>query len=477
MMNKLKYISLGLVLIAIVNIRAYSEDKTTVSEENVLTFDQYLALATKNDSEFEEILVDELTLQYQKALQLPAKDLVLSVKQQHEFFYSQDRNSPDTTVSLTKLFPYTGTEVSLGYQTGASLASDNLSSKATVSISQSIAENAFGRSTRLLDKIVGLEVDVARYQIVEAYEDYLAIVITAYYNWFEDYKNLQIGEKSYQSNLQLLDDIYERKKQKIAEPIDVNKVKLQVMSKEERLIELEEQYKNSLNIIKRIIRDKKDKAFVPGNPAALLNLNFDFDLSFNYFHQQSRTFNILDKLEKTSNLEVARDADALLPSIKLLIGYEVGGDKYVMEDDDNYLYAAMQIDWPFGHQVERAKYQISKILERRTKLNTVNTYQRLHTQLKNLYLQLQKEEKLIKITNERIKLAESVLEAEAENYSFGQVSLNDYIQAVNALDTNRFNKIFHEAVYKKLLVEWLRLTDKLVQDKDIKLQLEDLDKE
>jgi predicted component of type VI protein secretion system len=109
-------------------------------------------------------------------------------------------------------------------------------------------------------------------------------------------------------------------------------------------------------------------------------------------------------------------------------------------------------------------------------LSTANNYQRIYTQLLNLYLQLKREKKLIEITDKRIELAQAVLEDEAENYSFGQVSLNDYIQAVNNLDTNRFNKILHQALYKKLLVEWLRLTDQLVRYKDIKPQIKKLDR-
>jgi outer membrane protein TolC len=475
-MSKAKISILLIVFFIFIIAGAYPEDKILTSEQKVLCFEDFLELAVSNDSEFEEILIDELTLKYQKALQLPAKDIVLSVKQQHEFFYSQDRNSPDTEVSLTKLFPYTGTKVSLGYETGASLTSDNLSSKATFLLSQPIAKNAFGHSTRLLDKIVGLEVDVARYQVVEAYEDYLALVLTAYYNWVEDYKNLAIGKKSYQSNLELLDDIYQRKEEKIAKSIDVNKVKLQVMSKEERLIELEEQYQKSLNIIKRIIRYKKDTPLVPASSEGIDSLAADFEALFEQFHENSRTFKILEKLENASGLKVARDANDLLPSINLLIGYEVGGNKYAMEDDDNFLYAGMQIDWPFGHQVQRAEYEIAKILERRAKLITTNTYYDLHTQLRNLYLQLEREKKLIKIIEQRIELAEAVLEAEAKNYSFGQVSLNDYIQAVNALDANRFNQVLHQALYQKLMVEWFRLTDQLVRYKDIESQIKKLDK-
>ena len=132
------------------------------------------------------------------------------------------------------------------------------------------------------------------------------------------------------------------------------------------------------------------------------------------------------------------------------------------------------MDWPIGHQVDRAEYEISRILQRRTQLSTTNTYYQLYTQLRNLHLQLEREKKLIEIARERIDLAESVLKDEAENYSFGKVTLNDYIQAVNALDTTRFNKISHEALYKKLIVEWLRLLDRLVQFRDIQPELDAL---
>ncbi len=439
-------------------------------KEQALTFDAFLKRAAEKDTEFEEILIDELTLRYQKALTLPAGDIVLSVKEQYEFFYldeSEDRSAPDTTVSLSKLFPYTGTELTADYQVGTSLTSTGKSSEASFSISQPIAQNAFGHYTRMRDRIVGLENDVSRYQIIEAYEDYLAVVAAAYYNWFEDYENLQIGRDSYEANMQLLDDIYERRKQKIAQPVDVNKVKLQVMSKEERLIELEEQYRNSLNIIKRMIRYEENARLVPVAPDAIGILKDNFEACFTEFHQESRTFKILDTLEKKSTLEVARDADALLPSIHFLIGYEVSGSDYVMEGGDTFVYGGLELEWPFTHQVERAQYEVTKILERRTRLSTMNTYHQLYAQLSNLYLQLRREKKLIDITDTRIELAEAVLEDEAENYSFGKVSLNDYIQAVNALDANRFNKVLHEALYKRLLVEWFRLTDQLVKKGDV----------
>ncbi|NLE64815.1 MAG: hypothetical protein GX606_02730 [Elusimicrobia bacterium] len=54
------------------------------------------------------------------------------------------------------------------------------------------------------------------------------------------------------------------------------------------------------------------------------------------------------------------------------------------------------------------------------------------------------------------------------NYSFGKVPPNDYIQVVNAFDTNRLNKMARVSCHKKLFVEWSRLADRLVRSADIR---------
>ena len=453
---------LSLILFAACVLTAGAGQAGAVDDGPTLSMDEFITLTTARDTEFEAILIDELTLKYQKDLRLPARDLVLSVKQQHEFYPNQDRDSPDTTVGLSKLFPYTGTEAEVSYEAGASLGSARESGELSFSIAQPIAENAFGRSTRLLDKIVGLEVEVARHQITEAYEDYLATVMLAYYDWYADYENYQISRRSYEENLKLLDNMNERANQKIALPIDVNKVKLQVLSRQERMIEFEERYRNSTNVIARMIRRTDDFDFMPARPPVAADLPGEFKQRFQTFHDDSRTFSILNKLENLSSLEVAREADDLLPSINLIAGYTVSGDDYGIDNEDNFVYAGIELEWPFGDQVDKAEYEVSQIADDRQKLITTNTYYRIYTQLQNLDLQIEREKNLGKIADERITLAVSILEDETENYSFGKVTLNDYIQAFNDLDSNRFNKIERDVTYRKLVVEWLRLTDQLV---------------
>lgn len=99
-----------------------------------------------------------------------------------------------------------------------------------------------------------MEIDVIRHQVVEAYEDYFAAVITAYFDWYEAYENLQIGESSYHENLKLMENIKERQKSSIALPIDLNKITLQVLAKKETLVELQEEHANALNFIEQTIR-------------------------------------------------------------------------------------------------------------------------------------------------------------------------------------------------------------------------------
>lgn len=439
------------------------------ASERVLTLPEFVQLATQNDTEFQTILVDELLLQYRKDLNLPAGDIVLEAAAQYELLFNQDREESDGSIALSKLFPMTGTQVSAEYSTSPSFIRSTNSSDFSFAITQPIAENAFGKATRLQDKILGVEIDVIRHQVVEAYEDYLAAMISAYYDWFEAYENLQIGESSYQENLKLMENIKDRQKSSIALPLDVNKISLQVLAKKETVIELRERYQNALNIIEQSIRyDGIDPT--PLRPQfseqySLMTPNFVQD--FEQFRTSSRTYTILNLLEERSVFEVDRNANELLPSIDLVLGYEVDGQDLEITDENNLMYAGVKVEWPFGNQVDQAEYEVAQIERKRTQLNTTNTHYRLYTSIKNLSQQINREEQLLEIALEKIQLAQSVLDDETENYSFGKVTINDYIDAVNRLDNNRFDKVRHDVLKSKLTVEWLRLTDRLIDRRDI----------
>ena len=207
-----------------------------VEDARKITLEEFIKIACKNDTVFREILIDELNLKYRKALDIPSGDIVLSVEDKYNVFLSSDEAESQDTVTLSKLFPYAGTNISTQYKSSVSSSTRAIASEFSALISQPIAENAFGKSIRLLDKITGIEIDVARYQIIEAYEDYLATLIQIYLDWYSAYKDLETAKNSYNENTKLLENIKERQANKIALPVDVNKISIQVMSKKENLI-------------------------------------------------------------------------------------------------------------------------------------------------------------------------------------------------------------------------------------------------
>jgi len=265
-----------------------------------------------------------------------------------------------------------------------------------------------------------------------------------------------------------MDNIKERQKSSIALPIDVNKINLQVLAKKEKLVDLREKYQNALNFIKKAIRYEGDGELIPRQPDLYANFSISFDADYKKFEQESRTHQILTLLEDKSFLQVDKDANDLLPSINLLLGYNVDGKDHDIEAEDNMVFAGISMEWPISDQLEEAEYEVSKIALDKQKLTTGNTHYKLHMDIKNLYQTINREKQLGAITKEKIGLAQSVLDDETENYSFGKVTINDYIQAVNTLDNNRFNQVLHDAQYRTFVVEWLRITDQLISKREIK---------
>ncbi|MBD3271454.1 MAG: hypothetical protein GF384_02805 [Elusimicrobia bacterium] len=448
--------------------------ESEISEQaHTLSLEEFINQSVINDTVFEEILINELTLQYTKTLGLPAADILLDIKGSYRFNTDQDIEDPEGSISLTKLFPRFGTDLSATYAASVTSA-DTADSEMEFTISQPIAKNAFGRTYRLDEAIIGIENEIASFQIVEAYEDYLASIIKIYYNWYEAYTSMQTAESSYRENLKLLKNIEERRTNNIALRVDVNKITLQVLAKKEDLIALTNQYHEELNLVKEAIRYQGYEAIKPVNPTLYRSVTIDFDGDFQKFFEQSRTARILNLIESKTNHEVDKYANNLFPSLNLLFTHQIDGDDYDVNSPEKEYHAGIEIELPVPSSVERAQYRTALIENRKSVLNRANTYSRLSTQLRNLYENIQTEKQLISIAEEKLMLGEEILEDETENYSYGRVTLNDLIQEINKHDQNRFNKILSELRYKTLVLEWQRLTDQLITRDKIKTPIKPL---
>lgn len=429
-----------------------------------LTLQDFLRSAAAQDSRFEEILVDRLALRYREDARLPARDLVFAVREELGVQLGSDRGDDDLSVSVSKLFPKAGTEVTAAYDLNPVGSSGRASSSAGLTLTQPIAENAFGKSTRLLAKLVGVEVEVARHQIVEAYEDYFAAVTGFYLDWYEAYENLRIAESSYSENEKLLDNMRARRKARVADKIDVDKITLQVLAKKERLIQYRERHASRLNLVRRALRDRTDTEWIPVRPENAFSAPEDRASAVASFREGGRTYRILRLLERQSALTTARELDDLLPSLELFAGIERTGLSPGLKRRQDRALGGLSLSLPLGNQVDRAEAETAKINERKRALGTVSADWRLRADLDNLGLFMNREKELLDVATEKIGLARSVLAEEAENYTYGKASLNDYIDSVNRLDSVRFEEIGRFVEWRRLNLEWRRLTDTLVDE-------------
>lgn len=432
-----------------------------------LPIEEFIEKAVKADTSFEEILLERLYLQYNKALSLPVRDWLLSLKGQYDFVLDGDESNPEGTISLDKLFPETGTSLDISYKAGVTSDYSDNTSKIDISLSQDIAANAFGKVYRLRDKIVGLENDIAGYQILEAYEDYMGYVVAVYYYWYESYRNLEIGRSSYKENLKLLSNIEERKSSKIALDIDVNKIHLQVLGKEKKLVTLETIEKDALNTVATILRDENVIGLIPVEPNLHPQENIGKvedtkDLVF-----KSRTLVTLRLLEEKSTLDIERYASEVLPTLNLIMGYSSDGDNLDFEESTSLLYAGFKVEYPFFNSKARANYEVAVLDKQKALLSMENISFSLAERIHNILLEIEQERKLLEISQKSKKLWEAVVEDESKNYIFGKATLNDYIAAVNKLDDSRFDCVRHLMNIKRLKLSYLRLTDQLVSDKDV----------
>ena len=64
--------------------------------------EEFVKLATEQDTEFEAILIDELPTQYRKDLNLPVRDIILEVKAQYDLFLSlEGKEEPEVQLRIS----------------------------------------------------------------------------------------------------------------------------------------------------------------------------------------------------------------------------------------------------------------------------------------------------------------------------------------------------------------------------------------
>ncbi|MBN1595285.1 TolC family protein [candidate division FCPU426 bacterium] len=461
-MKKKKCAAVGAMML-LLTVPAQGGDVT-----NAVDLDHFVRTACRMDKTFEAILLEEAVAQYRAKLNLPAHELLLSLKGRYGFSLREDESGgPEGSIGLSKLFPASGTALEVEYGLSSSNVLNQSYSTFTLAVSQPIARNAFGHANRLLAQISGLEIELASHQMIEAYEDYLARVMQVYYSWYSAYAHWQAEKTTHREYLRLLANVQARRQSRIADQTDVNKVRVQVLEREANLLSLEQACREEENRVKQIMGMAPSETLVPAEPALYQEDKVDFAEAFAHFTEKSRTEKIIKILESKAGKELDRQADALLPSANLLLGYAAEGTDEVFDSRKNEVFAGVEIDMPFFNDHGQWRRDMSEKLLKQEKASAASKRLQLRTELENLLHARQKTVERRDLAEQKMKVSEDILRDENRYYLQGRAELNDLILAANNLEQARYLHIQLSVQCNVLLLEWLRLTDQLVSAQDL----------
>lgn len=491
-----------------------------------LTLQEYILRSRRRHARFQELLAERAALKFYKTINTADRDFFLELGSSYGLNLLQSgtltgassASGLEAFVSLKKIFLETGTQVSAGYSVDAlpSYAGSGELYSFEAMVIQPVLNNAFGVQDRLDDQIAEVEAELASYQVVEAYEDFLSVVIKGYFQWYSNYARLQTARATHRDNLKILKEMYARRRRNIALPVDVNKIELKALKSRFDLRRIEEQYRESYEHIQNFLgefetgagsggssQESSQKLFpgvsqetsreealegggqtegapgdggrgesapsllgvelVPVLPEDFVQRPDSLDEALQEVRLKSRSFSMFRLLEQKAGLDLDKYTDDLLPSAHLFVSYSVQSDDPLLGANNRHdIFLGFGVSHPLGNSVAGAKKERAAIFLKKSRFATRSRAGQLQADLTSLYLRLKTLDELLAINQKQLKVALAILRDEKTYFQRGRISLNDLIIATAEVEQIRFRmddlKVERSIVY----VEWLRLSDALV---------------
>ena len=418
----------------------------TPDQERQLSLNDFVSRSCESNPGFRKIIIDRLYLEYKDDLDLDIGEIVADFEAGYMYSLDTDKDGFEGGLSVSRLFPQTGTEISALYNTGPGI--EDRSSSLTFSISQDIAENSFGKKYKLEKEALGYEKEIIIYQVAEAYEDYLYTLVTLYFDWLSSARAYETAENSYSESKKLLDNVNARKDSSIADHEDVSRSELQLLAKMEDAATAENSYRKNTIQILDAAGLPADSDYYPSEAdlySSVLEKSGLFPGGKNpedfKIPEKSRTYRILSLNEKLGikNSEVIKNS--LLPDISLFTEISASGTGYnLAEERTRSLSFGISVA-DFGErrnrkaQLETAEIDIKKII-----LENSISRKDLDIRLLNYSEDIKNMIRLAEIYERKTVLAEKILKEEQKKYRIGKTDLSSLIDAINTLDLNRRKK-------------------------------------
>jgi outer membrane protein TolC len=432
-----------------------------LADENSLDLDSFIDLARKNDVRIEQILRDRTKTGFLKDVALPPNPLILSVQNQYGFGLKGDENTDLWVFSGSKEFPETGTRIFANHEINEQ--EDRTENITSVGIEQSLFQNALGKQVRRQARSLDNENQAIYLQSVEAYEDYIAIIINEFLEWRLSYLNYLATKDLYdQANrFQIL--LQARQKRRVALKVDVDKVTLESLNYQEGLLTLETTLVDQrANIIKKAGIENRN-SLNPANIPDLFTLEIDYEKQKQEALEKSRTKQALEQLKEAGRLEILVRREDLYPEINFVAGFNYDkSNRFGTSTDRQEVFLGFNFNWPFFDRQDRGQLRQAKFEHISAVLAEKEYLKNLQSALVSQAERIRVGRELLKVSQEKWKISERVVRAEKKRYENGRIDVELLILAHQDLAENYFTYLENQIRLNKEIIEWLRLTDRLV---------------
>lgn len=461
----MKYI-LSLTFILLLPCVLFSQE---VEEISLTTF---LQQSLNRDPYFRAILMDQYSLWYAKVRGLSSGDIHAEVTGQYKVYLDDGKGDTPSQLegglALSKLFPMSGTSITGSVNRSGSMIQGNsvIQDSWSLEMAQDIARNAFGKGTRLLENRIELQSELARYQIVESYEEYLASIIDLYQNWYAAAENVKTAKELLQYNRNILGIIARKRQYGVAHPEEVLQMQNQVIDAEMNLLLLTHEEERYRIAVREMLHVDESWHHQPVLASEAPEVPDTEEVAMAMLAQsRSHAMRQLMEREGVTTLQIAEDN--LMPTAKLFGGYSRIDSEYYVSSPRHSVYGGVTAELDFGNTQARAEKKVAEIELERQKLENQHSLMSLRRDARILYRQIAMEKKRLALLEKKITYAQSVLAAQRRNYLIGKATLTQLIDAMNDLSRARYELQYHRVTERRLIYEWKRITDTLVRREDV----------
>jgi len=429
-------------------------------EAKELPLEDFITQFKKYDIQQEAILSELMRTRFNKDLNMPARQWLVEINAEYGLELNGGVQTSSKSASLSRNNRQSGTEINLEVQQNDQIGREE--QVASLRIQQSLIQNSFGEQYRKRSKLLERQNTVINLQVSESYEDYLAERINQYLTFVQNFKSVESNRKLYNLSLKLESEIKLRKRKNIANQVDVDRVKIQVINRQKSVIGAEKELALTIQDLKDSLSAEAffNVSFEPPKKIPFIEKRISFDES--KFWQESRTSKLLQNQSLVADDNILVQKRNLYPEARLLFGVS-RDDSQRFNATANREEALVGINFSYSLDNSQAKAQLAQARLERVQATFAKKRAKkvIGNQISSLKQKIEIEHSQLKLLESQLLLARRLAKGEKSNFTKDRSSLRDVIDAQNTLANAELELINQKILLARSIVAWMRMTDSL----------------